>query len=149
MPVSAPLRGGVLVLCAILLALGGCRSHRDDVTKSSPEVLYKKAKSSLNSYDYGSAIKVYEQLTARYPFTPQARQARLDLIYAYYRAGEAESAYQHDGSVLDTLDRRVDVVMYDGRTHTSPLLRRVLSFGCARGRSLRWLTGLPSECQRS
>ena len=32
------------------------------------------------------------QLTARFPFTDQARQARLDLIYAYYRAGEGESA---------------------------------------------------------
>ena len=98
MSVSVPLRRGVpgsyllIVLGILLLALGGCRSHRDDLTKSSPEVLYKKARNSLTAYDYASAIKVYEQLTARYPFTPQARQARLDLIYAYYRAGEAESA---------------------------------------------------------
>ncbi len=90
--VSAPLRGGVLALCMILLAVGGCRTHRDDLTKSSPEVLYKKAKQSLNSYDYNTAIKTYEALTARFPFTDQARQARLDLIYAYYRAGESESA---------------------------------------------------------
>ena len=38
------------------------------------------------------AIKTYEQLTARFPFTDQAHQARLDLIYAYYRAGETDSA---------------------------------------------------------
>ncbi len=37
-------------------------------------------------------IKQYERLTARFPFTDEARQARLDLIYAYYRAGESESA---------------------------------------------------------
>ena len=55
-------------------------------------MLYKKAKQNLNNYDYQAAIKTYEQLTARYPFTDQARQARLDLIYAYYRAGEGESA---------------------------------------------------------
>jgi outer membrane protein assembly factor BamD len=89
--VSAPLRGGVLALCVILLAVGGCR-HREDLTKSSPEVLYKRAKTALNSYDWNAAIKSYEALTARYPFTPQARQARLDLIYVYYRAGEGESA---------------------------------------------------------
>jgi outer membrane protein assembly factor BamD len=35
---------------------------------------------------------VYEALTARYPFTDQARQARLDIIYAYYRNREKESA---------------------------------------------------------
>ena len=55
-------------------------------------MLYKKAHQSLNSYDFQAAIKGYEALTARFPFTDQARQARLDLIYAYYRAGEHESA---------------------------------------------------------
>ena len=97
MSVSAPpQRGSVLAfclaLCTILLAVAGCRSHREDLTKSSPEVLYKRAKNSLNAYDYNAAIKVYEALTSRYPFTEQARQARLDLIYAYYRGGEGESA---------------------------------------------------------
>src|SRR6202011_139337 len=77
----------------VLLATAGCRTHRGkDLTKSSPEVLYKKAHKSLDSYDFQAAIKSYEQLTARYPFTDEARQARLDLIYAYYRAGEKESA---------------------------------------------------------
>ncbi len=85
-------RGGTIALCVLLLAIGGCRSHRGDPTKSSPEVIYKKAHKSLVSYDFQAAIKGYEQLTARFPFTDQARQARLDLIYAYYRAGEGESA---------------------------------------------------------
>jgi outer membrane protein assembly factor BamD len=82
----------VLALCLILICVAGCRTHRDDLTKSSPEVLYKKAKQSLGNYDYNQSIKIYEALTARFPFTDQARQARLDLIYAYYRAGETESA---------------------------------------------------------
>jgi outer membrane protein assembly factor BamD len=86
-------RVGVLALCIILLTTTGCHTHRaKDLTKSSPEILYKKARQSLNNYDFQAAIKTYEQLTARYPFTDQARQARLDLIYAYYRAGEGESA---------------------------------------------------------
>src|SRR5689334_11703391 len=87
-----PMRGGALALCLLLLAVAGCRTHRDDLTRSSPEVLYKRAHTALMSYDYNGAIKVYEQLTARFPFTDQARQARIDLIYAYYRAGESESA---------------------------------------------------------
>ena len=85
-------RGSVLALCVVLLATAGCAHRRKDPTKSSPEVLYKKAHQNLMSYDFQSAIKGYEQLTARFPFTDQARQARLDLIYAYYRAGEGESA---------------------------------------------------------
>jgi outer membrane protein assembly factor BamD len=93
MSLSGPVRGCVVALCIALLAVSGCRTHRErDLQKSSPEVLYKRAKQSLDSYDFNGAIKTYEQLTARFPFTDQARQARLDLIYAYYRAGEKESA---------------------------------------------------------
>lgn len=90
---SGPVRGSVVALCIVLLAASGCRSHKErDAKKLSPEALYKKAHKSLDSYDFNAAIKSYEQLTARFPFTDEARQARLDLIYAYYRAGEKESA---------------------------------------------------------
>ena len=88
-----PVRGSVVALCIVLLAVAGCRTHRErDEKKASPDVLYKRARHDLNSNDFNAAIKIYEQLTARFPFTDEARQARLDLIYAYYRAGERESA---------------------------------------------------------
>ena len=90
---SRPIRGGLAALCIALLALSGCHLHRNrDEKKVTPEALYKKAHKSMESYDFNGAIKNYEQLTARFPFTDEARQARLDLIYAYYRAGEKESA---------------------------------------------------------
>src|SRR5580700_4101302 len=92
---AGPLRGSLVALCIVLLAVStsGCRSHREkDDKKVTPEALYKKAHKSLENYDFNGAIKSYEQLTARFPFTDEARQARLDLIYAYYRAGEGESA---------------------------------------------------------
>src|SRR5580700_7304638 len=92
MSLIGPVRGTVVALCIALLALSGCAHKNRQLQQSSPDVLYKKARKALNSYDYGSSIKTYEQLTARFPFTDQARQARLDLIYAYYRAGEKESA---------------------------------------------------------
>ena len=46
----------------------------------------------LRSGDYRNAVRFYESLEARYPFSEQARQARLDIIYAYYRARSAELA---------------------------------------------------------
>jgi len=93
MSLTAPVRGTVVAVLVALLALSsGCAHKNRQLQQSSPEVLYKKAKKSLDSYDYNAAIKGYEQLTARFPFTDQARQARLDLIYAYYRGGEKESA---------------------------------------------------------
>jgi outer membrane protein assembly factor BamD len=88
---SRPARSSMLALCLALLAVAGC-SHNKGNLLQSPEQLYKKAHKSLESYDFNSAIKQYERLTASFPFTDEARQARLDLIYAYYRAGENESA---------------------------------------------------------
>jgi outer membrane protein assembly factor BamD len=85
-------RSGVLALCFALLTLAGCRANRDELQRSGPEIIYEQAKRSLNSYDFNTSIRLYEALNARFPFTDQARQARLDLIYAYYRAGESESA---------------------------------------------------------
>ena len=88
-----PARGGALALAIVLLAAAGCHSktERDD-KKVTPDALYRNAHKDLLSYDFNAAIKIYEQLTARFPFSDEARQARLDLIYAYYRAGEGESA---------------------------------------------------------
>jgi outer membrane protein assembly factor BamD len=90
---SGPLRASLVALFVVLAAVSGCRSHRADKDKKiTPDALYTKAHKALLNYDYNGAIKVYEQLTARFPFTDEARQAHLDLIYAYYRANEGESA---------------------------------------------------------
>jgi outer membrane protein assembly factor BamD len=91
---SGPMRASLVALCVVLLAVsGGCRSNREKAAKKvTPDGLYSKAHKALENYDFNGAIKSYEQLTARFPFTDEARQARLDLIYAYYRAGEGESA---------------------------------------------------------
>ncbi|MGE0581854.1 MAG: outer membrane protein assembly factor BamD [Steroidobacteraceae bacterium] len=92
----APLRRGRLLLLATLAALvavAGCRTNREDqYAKTNPEVLYSQAHKALMNQDFDGAIRMYEALTARYPFAPESRQARLDLIYAYYRGREAESA---------------------------------------------------------
>ena len=58
----------------------------------SASSLYHDARKALDNNDYEYAIKQYEALTSRFPFTDEARQARLDLIYVYYRKGEKESA---------------------------------------------------------
>jgi outer membrane protein assembly factor BamD len=79
-----------------LAMLSGCRllhrGHEDKLAKQGPDGLYQIAHKQLASYDFKSAIKTYEALTARFPFTDQARQGRLDLIYVYYKEGERESA---------------------------------------------------------
>ncbi|HEY1891673.1 MAG TPA: outer membrane protein assembly factor BamD [Steroidobacteraceae bacterium] len=92
---SKPKRAGkarllVFALCTSALVLTGCAHHKHE--QSSPQVLYQRATHDMDEYNFNGAIKTFEQLTAIFPFTDQAHQAQLDLIYAYYRAGEADSA---------------------------------------------------------
>lgn len=83
----------LVVSLLALASLSGCRSGPDRrLARLTPEGLYLRASQSLRNSDYEDAIRTYEALTSRYPFTDQARQARLDIIYAYYRQGEKESA---------------------------------------------------------
>ncbi len=77
-------------LCVAVLALAGC-SHRK-LMLNSPVALYTQAHKDMHDLDYNGAIKLYQRLTAVFPFSIQARQAELDLIYAYYRAGQDDSA---------------------------------------------------------
>ena len=84
---------GVLLLVACA-TLAGCQSRGKlrDANRYTAETLYRDARKALNSSDFELAVKEYAALTARFPFSDQARQARLDLIYVYYRKGENESA---------------------------------------------------------
>jgi len=73
--------------------LSGClfKKDTDDEGLSGAQTIYDKAQHALNGGDYNNAIRYYETLEARYPFSNQARQGQLDMIYAYYRNQEPES----------------------------------------------------------
>jgi outer membrane protein assembly factor BamD len=58
----------------------------------SAEENYNQAKTELNDGNYETAIKLYETLQSRYPYGRYAQQALLEIAYAYYRQGEAESS---------------------------------------------------------
>jgi len=83
-----------LLLAMVAGVTTGCRTKPQDRLDrlADPQVLYDRARKSLDNQDFDSAIRVYEALTARFPFAETSRQARLDLIYAYYKARESESA---------------------------------------------------------
>jgi outer membrane protein assembly factor BamD len=80
-----------------LAVTAGCgwfrRGNSDEkLAKDSPEQLYHAAHNNLRSGNYANAIQRYEALEARYPFSDQAKQGQLDLLYAYYKNHATESA---------------------------------------------------------
>jgi len=89
---STQLSRAVLLALVATLTLSGCLFKKDDNEGvSSAQAFYDKARKSLDNGDYTNSIRYYETLEARYPFSNQARQGQLDLIYAYYRNQEPES----------------------------------------------------------
>jgi outer membrane protein assembly factor BamD len=78
---------------AALVVLPGCKTREGrEGPMTDPAVVYERAHRALTQADYPRAIRIYEALMARYPFAAETRQSRLDVIFAYYKAGESESA---------------------------------------------------------
>ncbi len=86
-------RLATVLLLAAVLALGGCFGGKDSRDlRSGVDELYLRGTKAMNSGNFQNAITYFEALTARYPFSNQAKQAQLDLIYCYYRNGNNELA---------------------------------------------------------
>jgi outer membrane protein assembly factor BamD len=79
----------LLVVAAGLLS--GCLFRKKDEGLSTAQQYFEKASKSRNSGDFETAIRYFETLEARYPFSAQAKQGQLDLIYVYYKNGQPES----------------------------------------------------------
>jgi outer membrane protein assembly factor BamD len=82
-----------LLTLALATAITGCKTREGkEGPMTDPQEVYQRANRALKQGDYPFAVRVYEALMARYPFAEETRQSRLDVIYAYYKAGESESA---------------------------------------------------------
>ena len=81
-----------LLFLVLAMALSGCTTRSREEIMTDPALVYERASKALHQGDFPLAIRIYEALMARYPFAAETRQSRLDVIYAYYRAGESESA---------------------------------------------------------
>ncbi len=81
-----------LLLCLALTALMGCGRRDNVVEDQGPELLYERGYEAMNASNFVGAIQYFNALEARYPFSPETRQAQLDLIYLYHRSLQPEQA---------------------------------------------------------
>jgi len=95
--------------------LAGCSNDGDNVIQDAgPEALYELGTESMDSGNYPTALAYFQALEARYPFSNVTRQAQLDMVFAYYRNREPESAID----AADEFERenpthpRVDYCLY-------------------------------------
>jgi outer membrane protein assembly factor BamD len=104
----------VLLCLGLAVLTTGCRSHRADDSKSGPEVIYARAQKAMKNSSYAEAIKQLEALQSRFPFSEPARQAQLDLIYAYYKSRQTDPAIDAADTFMreNPTNPRVDYAYY-------------------------------------
>lgn len=83
----------LIILAFLQFTLISCSQENIDPTANwSAQRFYTEANLALDSGQLEQAIDYLETLEARFPFGQHATQAQLDVIYAYYRYDEPDSA---------------------------------------------------------
>lgn len=85
------------ILCLIsgLGVLQACHGKKSDDEAGADQTerqYYERAQRSLRASNFDDAIQRLQQLESRYPFGRYAEQAQLELIYAYFKSVQPESA---------------------------------------------------------
>jgi outer membrane protein assembly factor BamD len=103
----------MLAATAMLFGMTGCGNKSKDQIGNADK-LYEAAKRASDNGNYRDAITYYEQLEARFPFSNPARQGQLDLMYAYYKNREPESAIDQADQFIreNPAHPRVDYAYY-------------------------------------
>lgn len=105
--------------------LSGCSFFSRDEPKADEnwtvERVYSEAKSALDTEDYFTALKYYEQLEARFPFGDYAQQSLLESAYAHYKSDDPETA-------LATVDRFMRVYPLNPNMDYALYLRGLINF---------------------
>ena len=98
------------VVFALLLAACTGRGDLSDPTRNLSEAeLYRQAKEALDDEDLETAIDYYGKLGARFPFGEYAEQGQIDLVYAYYRSREPESAIEEADRFIEFHPRHPEI----------------------------------------
>ncbi|MDR2244765.1 MAG: outer membrane protein assembly factor BamD [Burkholderiales bacterium] len=96
-PTVAPMLTAFKVLALALvcfLTLTGCSTTdiHGETAGWSAERIYQTARGAMSDGNYLRAIRLFENLEARYPYGRYAQQAILESAYANYRLGETQAA---------------------------------------------------------
>lgn len=83
----------IILLVALSFSACGLLPEQVDETKNWSDVkLYTEAKDELSSGNYDRSISLFEKLESRYPFGNYAKQAQIEVAYAYYKQDDTLQA---------------------------------------------------------
>ena len=83
----------VFILAALLAGLSACAGRDRDAPRGQTAAeLYDYAHRQMVARDYTGAVEAFQRIESRFPFSVEAQQAQLELIYAHYKSGNHEQA---------------------------------------------------------
>ena len=126
----------LLLVTTLLFACSG--NDKDETAGYSAKELYDEAQANINATEFQSAVKNLESLEARYPFDPYAKQAQLEIAYAYYKFEELDQATSaiERFARLHPRDPHMDYVYY---------LKGLINFNRGQGLLDSWFPREPSR----
>jgi outer membrane protein assembly factor BamD len=101
-------------LVVSLALVAACGNRNDVIQDFGAEGFFERGQEAMEAGNYVGAAQLFLQLQARYPFSTEARQSQLNLIYLYYRSRQPEAAID----AADEFERqnpthaRVDYALY-------------------------------------
>lgn len=124
------------LICTLLFACAG--ADKDETANYTAKELYDEAQSAIDSGEFQTAVKNLESLEARYPFDRYAKQAQLDIAYAYYKSEELDQATSaiERFARLHPRDENLDYVYY---------LKGLINFNRGQGLLDTWFPREPSR----
>jgi outer membrane protein assembly factor BamD len=126
----------LILVFASLFACAG--ADKDETAGYTAKELYEEAQDAINAAEFQTAVKHLEALEARFPFDPYAKQAQLDIAYAYYKFDELDSATSalERFARLHPRDTHMDYVYY---------LKGLINFNRGQGLLDAWFPRQPSR----
>ena len=126
----------LIMVSAMLFSCAGI--DKDETADYSAKELYEEAQESIDSAEFQTAVKHLESLEARFPFDPYAKQAQLDIAYAYYKFDELDQATSavERFARLHPRDPHMDYVYY---------LKGLINFNRGQGLLDAWFPREPSR----
>lgn len=131
-------------LLSTLLFIFMLTACSDDPSKSDPyaswsaKEFYEESKRALSAGEFKTAIEHLENLEARFPFSPYARQAQLDVAYAYYK-------FEEPDSVISATDRFLRLNPRDENVDYAWYLKGLANFNRGAGFLDSWFPRDPSQ----
>jgi outer membrane protein assembly factor BamD len=78
-----------ILIISLVLGLTACASSgQEKIEKLATDELYTQAKTEFTKGNFSNAIKLYDELQAKFPYGDRAVQAQLDVAYAHYKQNE-------------------------------------------------------------